>query len=133
MRILTLAISIALLGLCGCSDNGVELGIALTKGAETLKNKADGSELVIRYEPLLGIHQEYYVKIPPSRFTESPYRGDELAVGGKRCGSTRYYTQVIYVAPGANRYYTFSVTKTNEPTFLTLRKNGNRIELVEVH
>ena len=133
MKALTLTISIVLLGLCGCSDNGVHLGMALTKGAETLEKKPDGSELVIRYEPLSGIHQVYYVNIPPSRSTVPPYRGDELAVGGKRCGSTRYYTQIVYVGPGANNIYAFSVTKTNAATFLTLRKNGNRIELIDVH
>jgi hypothetical protein len=133
MKTLMLAISIALLGLCGCSDNGVHLGFALTKGAETLEKKPDGSELVIRYEPLSGIHQVYYVNIPPSKSTVAPYRGDYLAVGGKRCGSTGYYTQIVYVGPSSNSYYTFSVTKTNAPTFLTLRKTGNRVELIDVH
>ena len=134
MKTLTLAISIALLGLCGCSDNGVHLGFALTKGAETLEKRPDGSELVIRYEPLSGIHQVYYVNIPPSVSTVPPYRARcELAVGGTDCGSTAYYQQVVYVGPGANSIYAFSVTKTNAATFLTLRKNENRIELIDVH
>ena len=121
-----------LLGYCGCSmeDNGTHLGIAMTKGAETLENKVDGSELVeliIRYEPLTGINQAYYVYIPPSTSTLRPYKGEfELSVGGKEGGSTTCYQPFVYV-PKA-----FSVTKTNAATFLTLRKNGNRIELVNV-
>jgi len=128
MKALTFTIGIMLLGLCGCSDNGVHLAYALEKGAKTLENKPDGRELVIRYEPLTGIHQAYDVIFAASTSTTPHQYGHEfLTVTGKRGGGTAYHNAFVYVAK--NIY----VTKTNAATFLTLRKNGSRVELVDVH
>ena len=129
MKTLTCALCVALLAFCGCSlleDNGTHLAYALEKGAKRLKNKPDGSELVVRYEPLTGINQSYGVSFRASPETEAPYGAASLSVGGKNGGSTTYHQRFVYVTKE------FVVNKSNAATFLTLRKNGNRIELVDV-
>jgi hypothetical protein len=122
MKTLTCALCVALLAFCGCSlleDNGTHLAYALEKGAKRLKNRPDGSELVVRYEPLTGINQSYGVSFRASF--------GSLSVGGKNGGSTTYHQRFLHVPRE------FSVNKSNAATFLTLRKKGDRIELVEVH
>lgn len=129
MKTLTCALAVALLAFCGCSileDNGTHLAYALEKGAKGLKSKPDGAEVVIRYEPLTGINQSYGVSFRASPETEAPYGAASLSVGGKNGGSTTYHQRFVYVTKE------FFVNKSNAATFLTLRKNGNRIELVDV-
>jgi hypothetical protein len=58
--------------------------------------------------------------------TEAPYGAASLSVGGKNGGSTTYHQRFVYVARE------FFVNKSNAVTFLTLRKKGSRIELVDV-
>ena len=130
MKALACAVVVALLGICGCSlleDNGTHLAYALEKGAKGLKSKPDGTEVVVRYEPLTGIKQSYGVSFRASPETEAPYGAASLTVGGKNGGSTTYHQRFVYVTKE------FSVSISNAATFLTLRKNGNRIELVDVH
>ncbi len=129
MRVLSCVLVVALLGICGCSlleDNGTHLAYALEKGANGLKSKPDGTEVVVRYEPLTGINQSYGVSLRASPKTDPPYGAASLSVGGRNGGSTTYHQRFVYVTKE------FSVNKSNAATFLTLRKNGNRIELVDV-
>jgi hypothetical protein len=129
MRGLSCAVGVALLAFCGCSlleDNGTHLAYALEKGAKQLKSKPDGSELVVRYEPLTGINQSYGVSFRASPSEDPPYGAASLSVGGSNGGSTTYHQRFLYVPKE------FNVDKMNAATFLTLRKNGNRIELVGV-
>ena len=129
MKALTCALAVALLGFCGCSlleDNGTHLAYALEKGAKRLKSKPDGAEFVVRYEPLTGINQSYYVSLRASPFTDPPYGAANLSAGGRKGGSTTYHQRFVYVSRE------FFVNKSNAVTFLTLRKKGSRIELVDV-
>ncbi len=107
-------------------DNGTHLAYALETGAKRLKSKPDGSEFVVRYEPLGGINQSYGVSLRASTDTDPTYRSGSLSVGGTRGGSTTYHQKFLYVTKD------FSVNKSNAATFLTLRKVGNRIDLVAV-
>ncbi len=129
MKAWTCALAFALLAFCGCSvleDNGTHLAYALEKGAKRLKSKPDGTEFVVRYEPLTGINQSYGVSLRASPDTDRPYGAASLSVGGKNGGSTTYHQRFVYVTRD------FSVSKSHAATFLTLRKNGSRIELVDV-
>ena len=129
MKALALALGVALLASCRCSfmeDNGTHLDYALEKGAKRLESKPNGSEFVVRYGPLTGINQSYGVSLQASTDTDPTYRSGSLAVGGSKGGGTTYHQRFVYVTKE------FSVNKSNAATFLTLKKNGDRIELVDV-
>jgi hypothetical protein len=97
-------------------DNGEHMGYVLREGAEKLK-RSNNTELVVEYQPMTGIQQEYYVKFNACSF---------VTVGGERGGSTTYHRRWVFVSDDLTVY------KTNEATFITLRKNGERIDVVEV-
>ncbi len=105
--------------LCGCDwleDNGMHMGYCLKDGAKKLA-RSTNTELVIRYEPLDGIHQIYDVEFNPDSV---------LLIGGKREGTTTFHLRYVHVGRR------FALMKTNEPTFVTLRKAGDRIDVVDV-
>ncbi len=123
---------------CGCSDkrrdNGEQLGYELRLGAEKLKRSQD-TELIMEYHPLTGIQQVYYVDFQPSSNPiKKPNPGGSVpmygkgyvSVSGKRGGSTTSHQLYVHV----NEHFT--VYKTNEATFITLRKAGERIDVVDV-
>jgi hypothetical protein len=117
--IITTYLALSTLWNCSLSrgfDNGEHMGYVLREGAEKLK-RSNNTELVIEYQPMTGIQQEYYVKFNAGSF---------VTVGGERCGSTMYHRNWVFVSDD------FTVYKTNEATFITLRKNGERIDVVEV-
>jgi hypothetical protein len=106
-------------GLCGCDwleDNGVHMGYCLKAGARELAHSTN-TELVVRYEPLDGIDQVYDVEFNPDSV---------LLIGGKREGTTTYHLNYVHVGRR------FALMKTNEATFVTLRKAGDRIDVVDV-
>ena len=109
----------------GCSvleDNGTHLAYALEKGAKHLAG-SNASEEVVTYEPLTGINQSYYIELTPSDTGQAPY-GGYLVVSGKNSGGTSYHGRFVYTP---KRLY---VAKVNAGAKLTLRKNGDRIEVV---
>lgn len=107
------------LALCGCdwlSDDGVHLAECLKTGAETLQRSTDG-KLTMAFEPLDGTNQIYTVQ----------FCIDSLVVVWSKHGGSSTY-QLNYVALPQDFY----LHKTNEATFVTLRKNGGRIDVVNV-
>ena len=106
-------------GLCGCEwleDDGVHLAYCLKAGAHALHRSAD-KELTVAFEPLDGTNQNYTVQFCQNSL---------VVVWSKHGGSSTY--QLNYVALPQD----FFLHKTNEATFVTLRKNGDRIDVVDV-
>ena len=106
-------------GLCGCGwleDDGVHLAYCLKDGAKALQRSAD-TELTVAFQPLDGTNQIYTVQF---------CRNSLVVVWSKHGGSSTY--QLNYVALPQD----FFLHKTNEATFVTLRKNGDRIDVVAV-
>ena len=125
-RGLALAV-IAVLPMTACSvfeDNGTHLAYALEAGAKRLQSSGRDEE-VITYEPLSGIDQGYYVELTPSNSLQPPF-GGYLVVSGKNSGGTSYHGRFVYTP---TRFY---VVKQNAAARITLRKNGGRIEVVDV-
>ena len=107
-------------GLCGCEwleDNGVHMAYCLKDGAQKLAKSGD-RELVVRYEPLGGVNQIYDVQFCPDSV---------VLVTGTNGGTSTYHLNYVHVG------LAFYLTKTNEATFVTLRKVGGRIDVVDVH
>ncbi len=118
---------IALLPMVACSvfeDNGTHLAYALEAGAKRLQSSGR-SEEVIAYEPLSGIDQSYYVELTPSNSLQPPF-GGYLVVSGRNSGGTSYHGRFVYTP---TRFY---VVKQKAAAQITLRKNGGRIEVVDV-
>ena len=110
---------IGLLALCGCDwleDNGTHMAECLKAGAKKLSRSND-AELVVLYEPLDGTNQIYDVEFNP---------GSVLLIGGRREGTTTYHLNFVHVGQR------FALMKTNEATFVTLRKVDGRIDVVDV-
>jgi hypothetical protein len=110
---------LACLALCGCewlSDDGVHLAECLKSGAKALQRSAD-RELTVAFEPLDGTNQIYTVQF---------CRDSAVVVWSKHGGSSTY--QLNYVAMPKDFY----LHKTNEATLVTLRKNGDRVDVVDV-
>ena len=128
LRLLGLAtVLFTILLTVGCTlleDNGTHLAFALEKGAKHLRS-SDRSEEVVHYEPLSGIHQTYYIELTPSHSLQ-PFYGGYLVVSGENHGGTSYHGRFVYTPA---RLY---LMKTNAAAELTLRKNGDRIEVVEI-
>jgi len=111
----------------GCSaleDNGTHLASVLERGAAELRGSFL-TQMVFDYEPLTGINQDYYIEITPSNQTQAPY-GGYLVVSGQNSGGTSYHGRFVYTPA---RLY---VQKHNAAAKITLRKNGDRIEVVEL-
>jgi len=110
---------LACAALCGCDafqDNGVHMAYCLRDGAKALERSKD-SELVVRYEPLTGIQQSYNVEFVPDSL---------VLVTGRNGGSSTYHLNYVHVGQR------FDLNKTNEATFVTLRKVDGKIEVVDV-
>jgi hypothetical protein len=113
-------VAAACLALCGCdwlSDDGVHLAECLKAGAGTLQRSAD-KELTVAFVPLDGTNQLYTVQF---------CKNSMVVVWSKHGGSSTY--QLNYVALPKDFY----LRKTNEATLVTLQKNGDRIDVVNVN
>ena len=95
-------------------DDGVHLAECLKAGAKALQGSTD-TELTVAFEPLDGTNQIYTVQI---------CKNSAVVVWSKHGGSSTY--QLNYVALPQDFY----LQKTNVATFVTLRKNGGRIDVV---
>ena len=126
------AIVLMLLSTSGCGslfeDNGTHLAYKLEKGAAELQG-SNASELVVRYETLDKLEEPYYIEITPSITVgqTSNVWGSYLVVSGKARGGTSYHNRFVFVP---ERLY---VEKDRGGlTQLVLRKDGDRISLVEL-
>lgn len=117
--------------LSGCTafeDNGTHLAYALEKGAKKLR-ASSATELVVRYETLDGLNQSYYVELTPSLGEPGQEPGrwrSYIVVSGKTSGGTSYHNRFVFVP---QRLY---LKKEGGPTELVLRKDGDRISVIEV-
>jgi hypothetical protein len=125
VRISFFIIAAICVSLCGCkwlSDDGVHLAESLKAGARALQGSA-ATELTVAFEPLDGTNQIYTVQF---------CKDSLVVVWSKHGGSSTY--QLNYVALPQD----FLLHKTNEATWVTLRKNGpsrtgeERIDVVNV-
>jgi hypothetical protein len=122
-----------LFSLSGCGkifeDNGTHLAYALEKATQQLR-ASSASELVVRYETLDKLDDPYYVEITPSIPAGQAFTvwGSYLVVSGKTSGGTSYHNRFVFVP---QRLY----LKKDQggPTELLLRKDGDRISVVELH
>lgn len=105
-------------------DNGTHLAFALEHGAREL-SASGNDELMLEYVPTTGINQSYEIRLSPSRSTEVPY-GGYIVVTGKNGGGTSHHTRFVYVPKP------LQVSKTNASARFTLRKNGERIDVVDL-
>jgi len=114
---------------CGVlEDNGTHLAYALEKGAAALRSSR-ANETVVRYETLDGASKPYYVEITPSFGEQGPASGiwsSYLVVSGQRSGGTSYHNRFVFVP---RRLF---IEKTGGVTELVLRKDGDRISVVEI-
>ena len=119
------------LGSCGhfLEDNGTHLAYALEKGVSDLRGST-AKELAVKYETLDAPSQSYYVEITTSLEATRPAQttwGSYLVVSGKTSGGTSYHNRFVFVP---ERLY---VEKPQGgPTELVLRKQGDRISVVEI-
>jgi hypothetical protein len=119
VRIPFFIIAAICVALCGCdwlSDDGVHLAETLKTGAKALQRSAD-TELTVAFEPLDGTNQTYTMQF---------CKNSAVVVWSKHGGSSTY--QLNYVALPQDFY----LHKTNEATLITLRKGGDRIDVVNV-
>jgi hypothetical protein len=117
MRISILIVGAVCLALGGCdwlSDDGVHLAECLKAGAKTLQRSTD-TELTVAFVPLDGTNQVYTVQF---------CKDSAVVVWSKHGGSSTY--QLNYVTLPQD----FLLHKTNAATFITLRKDGDRIDVV---
>jgi hypothetical protein len=110
------AVCLAVAGCNWLSDDGVHLAYCLKDGARALQRSAD-PELTVAFTPLDGTNQIYTVQ----------FCKDSLVVVWSQHGGSSTY-QLNYVALPQN----FLLHKTNAAMFITLRKNGDRIDVVNV-
>jgi hypothetical protein len=121
-------ISILALLLAGCGhlfeDNGVHLAAVLEDGAVKLR-ASDAAEIVVPYETLDGGTDPYYIEIVPS---SGPGQGGSyLVVSGRSRGGTSAHNSAVFVP---QRLY---IEKSRGgPTAIVLRRNGDRVEVVEL-
>lgn len=105
--------------LCGCkwlSDDGVHLADCLADGAKVLRGSRD-TKLTVAFEPLDGTNQIYAVQF---------CKNSLVVVWSKHGGSSTH--QLNYVGLPKDFY----LHKTNAATWITLEKNGGRIDVVDV-
>jgi len=116
-----------LLLLCGCGhlfeDNGVHLAAVLEDGAAKLR-ASDASEIVVQYETLDGGTDPYYIEMVPS---SGPGRGSYLVVSGRSRGGTSSHNPAVFVP---QRLYIEK--RLGGPTDIVLRKDGDRVDVVEL-
>jgi hypothetical protein len=113
-----LAALLAGAGLCGCGwleDDGVHLAECLKAGAQTLR-QSTGTELTVVFEPLDGTNQIYAVQF---------CKNSAVVVWSKHGGSSTY--QLNFVALPRDFY----LHKTNAATWVTLRKEDGRIDVMD--
>jgi hypothetical protein len=121
-----------LLLLSGCGglleDNGTHLAFTLEKEVAKLR-ASSASEIVVHYETLDEGSDPYYVEITPS-FPEgrtSSVPGSYIVVSGKTPGGTSYHNRFVLVP---QRLY---IKKDHGgPTDLVLRRDGDRVSVVEI-
>jgi hypothetical protein len=115
----SLLVALVCAGLCSCNwleDDGVHLAYCLKAGAKALQRSAD-TESTIAFEPLDGTNQVYTVQF---------CQNSAVVVWSKHGGSSTY--QLNYVTLPKDFY----LHKTNAATLVTLRKNGDRVDVVDV-
>jgi hypothetical protein len=131
----TLLISFAPLGwlfLYGCGgafeDNGTHLAYALEKATSELV-ASNASELVVHYKTLDSLEQPYYIEITPSIAAGqgSNILGSYLVVSGKTSGGTSYHNRFVFVPQRLYLKKDFG-----GPTEVVLRKDGDRVSVVEL-
>jgi hypothetical protein len=127
------ALVLVLISSSGCrnvfEDNGTHLAYVLEKGTQQLR-ASTASELVVHYETLDKLDEPYYVEITPSiPAGQTPtVWSSYLVVSGKTSGGTSYHNRFVFVP---QRLY---VKKDQGgPTELLLRKDGDRISVVDLH
>jgi len=129
-RLIPLLVVVIVLAGCGriLEDNGTHLAYALEKAAAELR-ASTATEKTVHYEPLDGVNTSYYVEVTPS-FPDSGPASDRwssyLVVSGKSSGGTSYHNRFVFVP---KRLY---IQKASGATELVLRKDGDRISVVEV-
>jgi hypothetical protein len=107
-------------------DDSTYLAARLKKAATRLRSSSD-TEAVVRYVPLGGVDQTYEVRFLPSEQSPPPYSPrPTLTVTGRTGGHTNSHRRSFSV-PKELR-----VSKTNTFVEIVLRKNGDRIEVVEL-
>jgi len=119
-----------LLSACGnfLEDNGTHLAYALEKGAAQLRASTE-PELTVRYEPLDGARDPYYIEITPSYTpgNTSGIAGSYLVVSGKAPGGTSYHNRFVLVP---RRLY---IEKSaGGPAEIVLRRAEGNVSVVEV-
>ena len=127
----SLVVCLTLLAAAGCNaleDNGTHLAAALDAGASGLR-ASRATETVVRYEPLDGPNEPYDVEITPSYGTSGQTTGvwsSYLVVSGHHSGGTSAHNRSVFVPA---RLY---IEKTGGETQLVLRKDGDRISVVDI-
>jgi hypothetical protein len=108
-------------------DNATHLAYKLRNGAIRLKMSRRTEEAII-YKPLSGINQTYTIEINQSEMLQPPFGYGDLRVVDQngKMSFTTYHRRFVFVP---QRLY---IVKTNSETKIVLRKNGPRIEIVEL-
>ena len=126
------AIALLLLTILGCGnvleDNGTHLAYALENGAADLR-ASNAPELAVHFETLDKLNEPYYIEITPSIASgqTSAVWSSYLVVSGKNSGGTSYHNRFLFVP---QRLY---LKKDDGGSAeLVLRKDGDRINLIEV-
>ena len=131
-----LVIGVVGLALGACSafeDNATHLADLLEKGAKELR-RSSARELVVHYEPLEGLTDDYevnFVRMPePTKLdllgNVVGGGGGYLVVTGSRHGGTSYHERFVFVPRDLRRQ------KHAAPMEILLRKSGDQIEVVEL-
>jgi hypothetical protein len=117
--------------LAGCAettfeDSGTKLARVIVRGAKRLR-ASDANEIVVRYEPMHGINQEYDVDIYHTGPQKPGTKGNCVEVRCETGGYTGWHQRYVYVPRDLH------VAKSNQDTAIILRKVGDRIDVVAVH
>ena len=112
----------ALFGCAVLEDNGTHLAFAMERAAAQLR-ESGRDEQVMEYVPMSGADQAYEVRMNASLSTTAPY-GGYIVVTGKNGGGTSYQGRYVYIPKAMH------IGKQGESTFITLRNNQGRIDVV---
>jgi hypothetical protein len=117
--------------LTGCAettfeDSGTKLAGVIVRGAKCLR-ATDAAEIVVRYEPIHGSHQEYDVNIYHTGPQKPGTPGNVVEVRCETGGYTSWHQRYVFVPRDLH------VAKSNQDTAITLRKVGDRIDVVALH
>ena len=134
MKRISFLIALLSIILSGCNimeDNATHLAFTLKKGARHLRNSKQ-TEDTINYKPLTGLDGSYFVEINPTiptKKTETTLYGSGIRIGGQNIGMTftTYHRRFVLVP---QRLY---IEKKDSVTMIVLRKNGTRIEVVDLY